>query len=123
MHTDTSLKVLDNVTVIFTNRMRYFADVICPAYATVETDGEYSARYRANQRKAAHAMGKSTSATAPASDLPTVNIGGKRPKTFNLLTYKYHSLADYIATIKLLGTTESFSTQPVCPLPVYHFRC
>ena len=55
--------------------------------------------------------------------LPTVNIGGKRPKTFNLLTYKYHSLADYVATIKLLGTTESFSTQPVCPLPVYHFRC
>lgn len=111
MHTDTTLKVLDDVTVVFTSRLRNFAHSICPAYATVETDGEYSARYRAAQRKAAQANGKSGNGTA--TDLPTVNIGGKRPKTFNLYTYKFHSLADYVPAIKRCGTTDSISTQPV----------
>ena len=113
MHTDTSLKVLDDVTVVLTNRMRYFADAVCPAYATVETDGEYSARYRAAQRKAARATSTGKSASTPASALPAVDIGGKRAKSFNLNTYKFHSLGDYVRTIRLRGTTESYSTQPV----------
>lgn len=111
MHTDTSLKVLDNVTVILTNRLRHFTDFICPAYATVETDGEYNARYRAAQRKAAQATRKTASATS--AELPAVNIGGKRSKSFNLHTYKFHSLPDYVPIIRLVGTTDSYSTQAV----------
>ena len=112
MHTDTSLKVLENVTIIFTNRLRNFTNFICPAYATVETDGEYSARYRAAQRKAAKAAGQTMDGTAGAN-APAVNIGGKRPKTFNLHTYKFHSLPDYVPAIRRFGTTDSYSTQAV----------
>ena len=38
---------------------------------------------------------------------------GRRPKTLNLNTYKYHALGDYTATIRRYGTTDSYSTEPV----------
>ncbi|KAJ6538579.1 hypothetical protein B0H10DRAFT_1669333, partial [Mycena sp. CBHHK59/15] len=34
-------------------------------------------------------------------------------KTFNMNTYKGHSLPDYPDTILFFGTTDSYSTQPV----------
>ena len=33
--------------------------------------------------------------------------------TFNLATYKYHALADYINIIRKYGTTDSYSTELV----------
>jgi len=38
---------------------------------------------------------------------------GRRPKKFNLQTYKYHSLGDYPDTIRQYGTSDSYSTEPV----------
>jgi hypothetical protein len=35
-------------------------------------------------------------------------------KTFNLNTYKVHTLGDYTTTIKRYGTTDSYSTKLVC---------
>jgi len=40
---------------------------------------------------------------------------GSREKTFNLNTYKFHALGDYAATIRQFGTTDSYSTEMVCP--------
>jgi hypothetical protein len=37
----------------------------------------------------------------------------RRTKTFNLDTYKYHSLGDYAEHIRQYGTTDSYSTEPV----------
>ncbi|KAF8523843.1 hypothetical protein JB92DRAFT_2589963, partial [Gautieria morchelliformis] len=37
--------------------------------------------------------------------------GGKKPKTLNLLTYKFHTLGDYVSTIRWFGTTDSYSRQ------------
>ena len=34
----------------------------------------------------------------------------RRHKTFNLWTYKFHSLRDYVSTIKQYGTTDSYTT-------------
>jgi hypothetical protein len=34
-------------------------------------------------------------------------------KNFNLQTYKYHSLGDYVKTIRQFGTTDSYSTTTV----------
>ncbi|KAL6306020.1 hypothetical protein BKA93DRAFT_913438 [Sparassis latifolia] len=45
--------------------------------------------------------------TGPA---PVCNTDRRR-KTFNTTTYKYHALADYPRTIRLLGTTDSYTTQ------------
>ena len=35
------------------------------------------------------------------------------PKKFNLGTYKFHALGDYVTTIKMFGMTNSFTTQVV----------
>lgn len=37
----------------------------------------------------------------------------KTGKMFNLLTYKFHSLGDYISVIQMFGTTDSYSMQIV----------
>ena len=41
----------------------------------------------------------------------------RKVKTLNLLTYKFHALGDYVPTIRMFGTTDSFSTQLVCAMP------
>lgn len=35
------------------------------------------------------------------------------PKQFNLNTYKFHALGDYVSMIRTFGTTDSFTTQVV----------
>ena len=102
IHSDTTLNTLDNVTIIFARLLRNFAEVTCPCFNTVESDREYSARRRASDRRASRQQGNAAS-----------SIGEKRPKTFNLATYKLHALGDYVKTIKLFGTTDSYSTQIV----------
>ena len=37
----------------------------------------------------------------------------RRPKTFNLGTYKGHSYGDYVKSIRQYGTMDSYSTEPV----------
>ena len=39
---------------------------------------------------------------------------GPKNKFLNLVTYKMHALGDYVQTIWLFGTTDSYSTQIVC---------
>lgn len=41
------------------------------------------------------------------------NDDGPIAKYFNLLTYKLHALGDYVQTVRLFGTTDSYSTQIV----------
>ena len=45
---------------------------------------------------------------------PSAQLKAKpKKKTFNLLTYKLHALGDYVQTICLFGSTDSYSTQIV----------
>jgi hypothetical protein len=37
----------------------------------------------------------------------------RRRKGFNLNTYKFHAMGDYVETIKVLGTTDSYTTEMV----------
>lgn len=109
----TLAKVLEVVTVHRTNALRFFADVVCPAFPnTVETYPEYRARRDAQAKRAQEKSKKSV----PASSLVVV-AGGKRHKTFSLETYtdvqatRSAGLSD---TIRRLGATDSHSTQIVC---------
>jgi hypothetical protein len=43
----------------------------------------------------------------------TAGSNGPRVKKFNLATYKFHAMGDYIRTISIFGTTDSFTTQIV----------
>jgi len=42
-------------------------------------------------------------------------------REFNLSSYKPHALPDYAKTIRLLGTTDGYSTQTVCLHLVFYF--
>ncbi|KAJ7441110.1 hypothetical protein FB451DRAFT_1106240, partial [Mycena latifolia] len=114
MHTDSSLNVLDAVTKLLGRQMRYFAEVTCPQFKTVETDGEYAARGRAAARREAVRANAAPNAAVSTSNLPNAQSqsqGGKRAVAFSLNTYKHHAMGYYSPTIRRFGTTDSYSTQ------------
>ncbi|KAF8074608.1 hypothetical protein FPV67DRAFT_1559334 [Lyophyllum atratum] len=106
MHTETTVDILKEVTTALGMAFRKFETTTCVAYTTHELPREVEAR----RRRAAKKSSKEGSArTGPeASSRPSEP---STAKTFNLATYKYHSLADYPDMIKLYGTSDSFSTE------------
>lgn len=100
LHSDSTLLILDDVTQSLGEVMRHFKDVVCPAYSTKELVRETKAR----QRRKAQAGGSATSQPTPTIALP---------KSYNLETYKHHSLGDTADTIRRLGTTESYCSRVV----------
>ncbi|EIW80785.1 hypothetical protein CONPUDRAFT_57037, partial [Coniophora puteana RWD-64-598 SS2] len=103
MHTESTLQVLEQVTVLLGQRLRLFASATStdPGLVAYETDREYQARGRAFQRR--QAQQPSTGAS----------LGGKRRKIFNLITAKLHFLGYYILHIRIHGTTDGFTTHIV----------
>jgi hypothetical protein len=75
---------------------------------------------RARARGAGRGRGRGRGSTSTSATEPTTGSGATPPpvtpkqKLFNLLTYKLHSLGDYVRAIRWFGTTDSYSTQPVC---------
>lgn len=97
-HGETTLRCLSIVTTAFGKAMRHFKSKTCDQIPTVELDREVSARARRLARE------------NPAAPKPS---GGKKVKKFNLQTYKFHALGDYVKSIRWFGTTDSYSTQIV----------
>lgn len=87
LHTDSTLDLLEAVTREFGRLMRKFRDKTSDEFDTTELPREASAR----------------------------NGGARssKKKKLNLNTYKFHALGDYVATIRLFRTTDSYSTQLV----------
>lgn len=100
MHTDETLGLLDKETTELGKMLRDFESNTCSFYPTRELRREMDARKRRG-----HAKNKSL-APKPSYQQDT----GRRFKTFNLRTYKLHSLGDYVSTIKRFGTTDSYTT-------------
>jgi hypothetical protein len=73
MHTDSSLKVMEQATVQLCQALRYFAKVTCQAFTTVETPKEYAARGRAEARRSEKTAGGPT-ATSAVADVPALSI-------------------------------------------------
>ena len=90
MHTESTLILLEAVTREFGRLMRQFRDKTSEKFDTVELPRETGAR----------------------------KGGARSPKKkkLNLNTYKFHALGDYVTTIRLFGTTDSYSTQVVSPV-------
>ena len=107
MHTDSSLKLLDDATTCLGITLRYFTQVTCPEFSTKETTAEYSKRRR-----------REATSTAKNLDLSTW-----KPKTFNMKTIKLHSLGDYVSNIRMYGTTDSYDTGIVSPTINPHRDC
>ena len=94
------------MTVKLGSQFHEFHDRICPQFQTRELPCEVAAHQRHRSKQNHHSGGNSA---AQFSKDPC-------QKTFNLDTYKYHSLGDYTSTIRRFGTTDSYSTTMVCKL-------
>lgn len=103
MHTDSSIGLLGSTTTQLGRLLRQFKRSVCPNFATKELPSEEAARGRRQARKAAK-KGKDPVRAAKTKT---------KVKEFSLLTYKLHSLGDYVRSILWFGTTDSYSTQPV----------
>ncbi len=83
--------------------MRDFEHSICSQFQTYELPCEIEAQ---KHREEAQQLGLGVD-PVPAS------AGRKRTKTFNLFTYKWHALGDYVSAIRLFGGTDGFLLQLV----------
>jgi hypothetical protein len=100
-HSDSTLGFLHETFKKLARQLRNFRDFTCVAFETVELPKEKAARQRRSVQCAAGPNNSSSESSGP------------RVKRFNLSTYKFHAMGDYVQTIKLFGTVDSFTTQIV----------
>ena len=112
MHTDDTLRILDQTTVRIGADFRDFSNKTCPSFNTRELKREADARKRRQQKKAEE-KSASKDQLPPASSTAGRSKEEPQKKQFNLRTYKYHSLGDFADMIRQFGTSDSFLTEPV----------
>ena len=110
MHSESTLTLMESSTATLGNIMRKFRDATCSAFKTRELPKETAARGRRQARKEVKDASQPEKLPGAKSNIQSQNAMGK---TLNLATYKVHALADYVRTIRLFGTTDSYSTQTV----------
>ncbi|KAG2054254.1 hypothetical protein BDR06DRAFT_848882, partial [Suillus hirtellus] len=101
MHSESTLSVLDETFKHLTHQLHKFRNFTCSAFTTVELPKERAAC----KHKAAH--------QCLASDIPDAGSGGQRTKKFNMNTYKFHAMGDYLQAIQLFGMIDLFTSQIV----------
>lgn len=116
MHTEFTLGVLDDVTGQLGQAARKFKSITCKSFETNELASEAQRRCKRKQHKM-----QVPNTNHLASTLGTDRKPSKaKKKNFNLRTYKFHALGDYVNSVRMFGTTDSYSTQivsdhlPVC---------
>lgn len=112
-----SLDILESTTKDLGQRLRDFESATCSAFQTRELKREAGARQRRQTKVATEHNAASTPGITDQK-----NIARKR-KIFNLNTYKNHSLGDYVRTIRMYGTTDSYSTEPVSSFYLSEIGC
>jgi len=121
MHTEHTLNHLNQATTTIGRELRSFREWT-RGFNPVELPREMAARERRKHKKAANG----NSCSPLPQNHSTSGSEKKAPaqpkvKVFNLLVYKLHALGDYVASIKLFGTTDSYSTQIVSRLSFHLF--
>jgi hypothetical protein len=101
LHSDKILIILDELTTTLGSQLRSFQKDTCSGIKTYELKRETAARQKRQAKKDTKSGGKKAE-----------NVTQK-VKAFNLNTYKVHALGDYVDTIRVYGTTDSYSTEPV----------
>lgn len=138
MHTERTLECLEKSTTIIGRELRNFRNASAKSFTCQELPKETTARQRRRERTQAqrsqpnsasinvngtssnmgisnpqlHAGGD-TQDTSLSKDAPPLVKLKPKLKTLNLFTYKFHALGDYVRSIRLFGTTDSYSTQIV----------
>ena len=105
LHMDHSLDLLDKAIRLLRDQLCRFQQFTCTAFKTMELPSETAARRRQQER-----------------NLDMSTTCGARPKSFNLVTYKFHALGNYVCNIRLFGMTDSYTTHLVSSLHIcdYH---
>jgi hypothetical protein len=103
LHTQTTVTRLDEATYTLGILMRRFRKETA-ALRTKELQKEKEARLRRVAKQAEKEGRQATSAEASSSP---------QHKMLNLFTYKLHALGDYVAAIRMFGTTDNYNTQIV----------
>lgn len=98
---------LENSTTRLGELLRTFQSNVCPAYQTFDLPSEEAARVR---RKAAAAKKRAVTINKGKD----TGSGSRKPRTFNLNTYKTHALGAYAKAIQLYGTPDGYNSQTVC---------
>lgn len=106
IHTDETLQVMDDVTAILRAELCAFQSNTCSIYSTRELKREAEECYRHQ------AQTRTLNSQSSRENVQPTGVHHK--KTLNLQTYKLHALGNYTETIRQYGTTDSYSTQPVC---------
>ena len=101
LHTEETLTLLRQVLRRMGDQLCKFKEKMCSKFNTSELPQEASQR----QRREVAGVQAGTRQRPPRS--------GRLLITFNLNTYKIHTLGDYEMMIKLYGTTNSYNTQVV----------
>lgn len=112
MHTDLTLGWLQQCTTSFGTRIQQFQEYTCSFFETRELPSEEAARSRRQAKKAARNK-KSGKAKQDTILNNSEERNAPKKKVFNLLMIKLHALGDNVRTIKMFGTSDSYSTQPV----------
>ncbi|KAG1718525.1 hypothetical protein EDB19DRAFT_1650247, partial [Suillus lakei] len=103
LHTKDTLNFFDSATIVLGKSVSKFQRTTCAIYVTMELPHEHAAR------------GCRLAALAAKQGALAKSKGGSRPKVkkLNINTYKFHALGDYPNTIRLRGTTDNYTMQPV----------
>lgn len=115
LHSDDTLNLLDDETTKLGEHLRKFQSTTCAAFQTKELHKEANARHRRQAKQNTKAGKKATgnSTTTHRGAVTVDQAPQRKPKVFNLNTYKTHALGDYVSTIRQYGTTDSYSTELV----------
>jgi hypothetical protein len=108
IHSETTLSVLDETFKQLSRQLCRFRDFTCAAFTTLELPKEKATR----DHKAAH--------ECSGLNNPDIGSSGWKAKKFNLSTYKFHAMGDYLQSIRLFGTTDSFTSQIVGERLLYY---
>ena len=100
MHSDDSLARLDQALKKLAAEIQRFQQKTCDEFKTYELPNEAAAQYRRQQTQ--------TGPSGPAKSTSTARL-----ISFNVHTYKFHVLGDYSRSIRMFGTTDSYTTQTV----------
>jgi len=114
LHTETTVDWLEQCTTNLGKQLRHFQNHTCSFFDTRELPKEEAARGRRKKKAAAARTQAPGRSRVPPQPQPSASgTPGPKRKTFNLIMYKLHALGDYVRNIRLFGTSDSYSTQPV----------
>ncbi len=110
LHTETTVRDLENSTSRLGNMLRKFQEDVCTKYQTFDLPSEEAARGRRKAKKEATAATAADVTTSKGKAKESAS-GSRKVRTFNLNTYKVHALGGYAKAIRRFGSPDNYNSQ------------